>query len=158
MGFAQLAQLRDRLRAGKEQVLSGTKSGNCPEAALVTGCLRPEQPLKGAWENRGDSENQERLSCNNWRAESAITGRAPASIKTSLSTRRPAPDRKGKPCSASPRSGTQASGVVSKKVKVTSGVPNASAPPSRPARHEIGLESTSRPIRISTKPSPVEKT
>ena len=46
MGFAQLAQLRDRLRAGKEQVLSGTKSGHCPEAALVTGCLRPKAAFR----------------------------------------------------------------------------------------------------------------
>jgi len=39
MGFEQLAQLSDRLRAGKEQELSGTMGGNWPRAGLRDGLL-----------------------------------------------------------------------------------------------------------------------
>lgn len=37
MGFEQLAQLRDRLQAGKEQELPGTMGGNWPVSAGADG-------------------------------------------------------------------------------------------------------------------------
>ena len=51
-------------------------------------------------------------------AQSANTTTAPAKIHTSLMTSRPAPVSSGNPCSPLPKSGTQTSGVVTRKDSV----------------------------------------
>lgn len=59
------------------------------------------------------------FSCfNTFFALSDNTTIAPARIAISLMTKRPAPDSKGNPCSPLPKSGTQTSGVVTRKESV----------------------------------------
>lgn len=90
------------------------------------------------------------------RDESAMIITAPASINVSFNTRRPAPDKYGKPWCKSPSGITHASGVVIKNDNVTIGVANASTPPINPNQRLTGLASTSNAISTSTTPRPLE--
>lgn len=84
------------------------------------------------------------------RAESAIIITDPANIRVSFNTNLPAPDKYGKPWCKSPKSGTQASGVVLKNDRVTRGVRNDKVPPINPIQRLKGLARTKRAIRTST--------
>ena len=65
-------------------------------------------------------------------AQSANTTTAPAKIHTSLMTSRPAPVSSGNPCSPLPKSGTQTSGVVTRKDSVPNVMIMTSPEPTKP--------------------------
>ena len=91
------------------------------------------------------------------RAQSDKTTIADANIQTSLITNRPAPVNNGNPCSPLPRSGTHASGVVTRKDKVPKVIKMTSPVPTKPTFGNHIPNSVNTPKVIIAMPRPCEK-
>ena len=120
-------------------VLAGFKKA---DARAVRPCMRPPRGyvfFKMRW------------------APSANTTTAPARIAGSLITKRPAPVNNGKPCSPLPKSGTQHSGVVTRKESVPKVINMTSPDPTKPILGNQMPKSVKMPNDMMSKPKPCEK-
>ena len=90
-------------------------------------------------------------------AQSDKTTTADAKIQTSLITNRPAPVNNGNPCSPLPRSGTHASGVVTRNDRVPKVIKMTNPVPTKPTFGNHIPNNVKIPKVIIAIPKPCEK-